>query len=54
MDDTFESLMDEYTIPAMAFDIDCWTTGDLVALSNLIDAELQKRYAASIAQTRHD
>lgn len=56
MDDTFESLIDDYIMPAALFHIEVWTTGDLVTLSNLIDAELQKRYDEAKAQfnTAHE
>jgi hypothetical protein len=45
----FNLLMEEYIIPADVFDINAWTTADLVKLSNLIDAELQARYDAEEA-----
>jgi hypothetical protein len=43
----FNELLNEYLVPADPFDIDVWTTGDLVKLSNIIDAELQMRYDAA-------
>lgn len=42
-DDTFNSLIDDYTFPAMTMDIEEWPTEDLVSLSLKIDAELQTR-----------
>jgi hypothetical protein len=40
----FNELMEEYIIPASSFSLEAWITGDLVTLSSLIDAELQKRH----------
>lgn len=42
-DDTFNSLIEDYTFPAMTMDIEEWPTEDLVSLSLKIDAELQAR-----------
>jgi hypothetical protein len=42
-DDTFNTILDDYTFPAKIMDIEDWPTEDLVSLSLKIDAELQKR-----------
>lgn len=42
-DDTFNSIIDDFTFPAIVLDISEWPTEDLVTLSLKIDAELQKR-----------
>lgn len=42
-DETFNSLIDVYTFPAMTMDVEDWPTEDLVTLSLKIDAELQRR-----------
>lgn len=42
-DDTFNSLIDDYTFPAVTMDLEDWPTEDLVSLSLKIDAELQTR-----------
>ena len=42
-DETFNSIIDDFTFPAVVLDISDWPTQDLVTLSLKIDAELQKR-----------
>lgn len=42
-DDTFNSIIDDFTFPAIVLDLEDWPTEDLVSLSLKIDAELQKR-----------
>jgi hypothetical protein len=42
-DDTFNTIIDDYTFPPVSLPIEEWPTEDLVSLSLKIDAELQKR-----------
>lgn len=42
-DDTFNSIIDDFTFPATVLELDSWPTEDLVSLSLKIDAELQRR-----------
>ena len=46
---TFDYLLEEYTLPASIVPLAGWNIQDLVTLQNQIDAELQRRYDASVS-----